>query len=268
MDPEYQGRGIDSARRAFQNQQPELEEDLHLGYTQNPKSMHGGDRYGERPIGNELRRLIRVEHPRAFITRGGGVSSALAIRRAAAVGMWVFARACDRAPRSGPACRTRPVDRFAPNIDEFVADASSRFSLIVDRSRAYLNWRYCDERAGRFVVTIAEDEAGRTLGYCVMKASLGVGHLVDLLVRPDRLDVADTLVADAIAELRTRDVSSVECFLPRKHEYRRVLQRRGFVDVRRPVRLAIANRHGAGDEAALHDPKSELHLVRGDLDDI
>ncbi len=128
------------------------------------------------------------------------------------------------------------IDRFSENINEFWKVVSGHYKLIVERSRDYLNWRFCDPRAGDFVVKQAEED-GCILGYSVLRINryrpdYPVGFIVDLLTLPDRLDAADALAADAVQFFDDSDINIVNYQVVKGHPYEGVLKRHGFVDSR------------------------------------
>jgi hypothetical protein len=93
----------------------------------------------------------------------------------------------------------RDVQSFDEHIDTFWEEASRPFTFCVDRTSAYLNWRY-DPRAGVFTITIAEED-GHVLGYVVSCTSSAVGFIADLIALPERLDVARSLALAALTRL-------------------------------------------------------------------
>ena len=91
------------------------------------------------------------------------------------------------------------IHSFDARIDIFWEKISDQYNFIIERRKDYLNWRYCDPRAGAFVIKQAEDTGGSILGYCVLRINryiqdYPIGYLVDLLTLPDRMDVADKLI--------------------------------------------------------------------------
>lgn len=128
------------------------------------------------------------------------------------------------------------VDSFDDGINEFWDEVSGYYDLIVERRREYLNWRYCDLRTGDFVVRQAK-ENDRILGYSVLRINryrrdYPIGFIVDLLTLPDRLDAADSLVADAIRFFDNNDINIVNYQVIKAHPYEGILKRHGFVDSR------------------------------------
>lgn len=83
----------------------------------------------------------------------------------------------------------------------------------------YLNWRYCDARAGNFTVKEAEDENERILGY-----------IVDLLTLPGHLNAVDALVAESVEYFDEQDINMINYLIVKNHPNERILKRHGFLD--------------------------------------
>jgi GNAT superfamily N-acetyltransferase len=110
--------------------------------------------------------------------------------------------------------RITQVAEFDERIDEFWSQTSVHYELIVARDREYLNWRYCDSRGGRYAVHVAETEGGIT-GYTVLRINrydeeYPVGHIVDLLALPDRLDVVHALAKSAIDHFDQEGINKIQ----------------------------------------------------------
>lgn len=127
------------------------------------------------------------------------------------------------------------VNRFDDRIDIFWEEATGLYDFILERKRDYLNWRYCDPRAGDFVVKQVEDDDGRLLGYSVLRINryrdeYPIGYIVDLITLPERMDVADALSADAIRYFDDQNINIVNYQVVQGSPYERVLNRHGFLD--------------------------------------
>jgi len=159
----------------------------------------------------------------------------------------------------------RDVQSFDEHIDTFWEEASRPFTFCVDRTSAYLNWRY-DPRAGVFTITIAEED-GHVLGYVVSCTSSAVGFIADLIALPERPDVARSLALAALTALARRDVTTVQCWLPAQHPYGPVLRDLSFVRSERKLRF----RYGPVGPSStrldlLRRSDTPLHLTAGDTD--
>ena len=133
--------------------------------------------------------------------------------------------------------RIQRIEGFDSRIDLFWEKVSDHLDFIVERSRNYLNWRYCNHCAGDYVIKCAEDEAGSILGYSVLMVNryskdYPVGYIVDLLTLPERLDVAHLLIANAARFFDEQKVNIVLSMVVKNHTYERIFNRFGFLDSR------------------------------------
>jgi len=166
------------------------------------------------------------------------------------------------------------IDHFDDDVEALCAAARGQHLLMVNRSREYLDWRYCDPRAGGFSVREVR-ERGSLLGYCVLKINryrrdYPTGFVLDLLTLPDRLDAADALLTDAIRYFDAEDVNLASACAVRGHPHQRVLARHGFLDSRRELPLYFGrttrpDETGVADVVAGLRP-SDVHFCYGDLD--
>ena len=180
----------------------------------------------------------------------------------------------DSDPQKGDITIT-DIDRFDHRIDDFWETVSNNYDFIVERRMEYLNWRYCDPRAGDFMIKQAEDGEGRILGYSVLGINkyLGeyhIGYIIDLLTTPNRLDVADALTADAVRFFDDQKINIVNALVFKNHPHERVLSRRGFLDSR--IKLQLFLRRGVIEMNELDKLKtyspSRMHFSYGDIDSL
>lgn len=144
--------------------------------------------------------------------------------------------------------RTKPhgieidgASRFDERADVFWDEAKHGYDYVVERRRDYFNWRFCDPRAGEFVVKIAK-EGERMLGYSVLRinrynSEYPVGYIVELLALSDRLDAAELLAADAVRFFDDNSVNIVIYQAVKGHDYEEVLKGLGFLDSRIPLHM-------------------------------
>ena len=159
----------------------------------------------------------------------------------------------------------RPIERFDERIDGFWREAAKPYSLIVEKTAEYLNWRYADPRAGLFSIRLAE-QGGDVLGYAVLRSSRGKGYLADLLALPGRFDVVQGLVADAVMQVREAGASRLDCWLPAVHPYQDVLRDAGFMFRGTPTAVEIYIHNPDVDLSFLSDPHATVHICAGDTD--
>ncbi len=170
------------------------------------------------------------------------------------------------APRGDEPWELRSVTTFDERIDLFWQDAASQFDFICERGKDFLNWRFCDLRAGDFTCFVAEQK-GRILGYAVERISNGRGYLVDLLALPGRLDVASSLARRALDDLRGVGVDETDCWLPARHVYFDALSEAGFTALKTTQDVTYRALQTRAEELSfLLQPEASVHFTLGDTD--
>lgn len=166
------------------------------------------------------------------------------------------------------------LDRFDNRAEDLWEEISVDHDFICDRSADYLNWRYCDTRAGNFKVIIAEGDDEELLGYSVLRINrhlegYPVGYIVELLTCTGRMNAVEALVADSIIYFDTNDVNIVNCLIPKGHPYERALERLGFVDSRVKMRIFVDEytTEGFFNEIVGSSPR-KIHFSWGDHDSL
>ena len=162
---------------------------------------------------------------------------------------------------------------FDSRIDEFWDRVSSHYEFIVERKRDYLNWRYCDPRSGGFVVKQAEGD-GHILGYSVLrinryKTDYPVGYIVDLLTLPERRDVTDALMADAVQYFDEQDVNIIVSITTKNHPNERSLRKYGFLNSRiKPHIFCWMNKYQGENIKFVPITVDKVHFSYGDIDSL
>ncbi len=244
--PDWQGRGVMRALKPYNDRERHPDVQFGLSWVTYPDDRRLSLERGNRAPANETRDYLRpFGLPRrggrarsndgpsrtAQLLRDSELSRWSRLRRsaglAASYGLSVAARRRYRAPVR---LTVETVSRFDQSVEDLARRASAEFDLIQERSLAYLNWRYADERAGPFTIRVAR-RAESLLGFAVTRVLEDQAHLVDVLALPDAHEVAETLIRDSMQIAQQRGARSLRCRLPRRHPYSRALRRAGFVDL-------------------------------------
>jgi GNAT superfamily N-acetyltransferase len=160
----------------------------------------------------------------------------------------------------------RNADMFDERADQLAARGSEAFDFVLDRGAAFLNWRYCDIRAGHFETRVAE-ESGNMTGYVVFTGSRGTGRIADLLAVPERPDVVQALVTNAVGAMQAPGARRIECWLPPQHPYADALAEIGFSQRSGAPRFTyVPFRTPTAELALLADGNARIHLTLGDTD--
>lgn len=266
VEPEYQGQRISSVGSAWAEQR--LPSDLQIEDSTHPRVAGRTLRTGSRPVANCVRPLHLVCDVRRWASEWRSIrripeAAAVLAARWLAAGWSLHAR---RSRAASPTGAIRTVTRFDARADCFFERAAAPFDLIFEAGRDYLNWRYCDRRAGPFVVR-AFERAGELEGYAVARAAPPEGFVAELLALPGRLDVVEALARDVTGLLREKGAARIVCWLPARHPYRSVLRRLGFLSLGRhfPSRYR-AERVRLEDLEFLERRSARLHYVIGNTD--
>lgn len=166
------------------------------------------------------------------------------------------------------------IATFDARFDVFRDQVAKDYSLIIQRDRHYLNWRYCDTRGGDYLVKCAEDAEG-VQGYIVLRIDFKdknypIAYIVDLLCKTDRQAAAKALIADSLSYFDQQGVPAVHCLVPKKHPYRKLLAAHGFVDtLERTIVFLRANMPMEEEMAALKFiGPGQAYYSFGDIDTI
>lgn len=177
---------------------------------------------------------------------------------------------------SAPANNDVTIERVEPfdeGIDRFCAAILSQHDYIVRRDVDFLNWRYCDPRAGDFIVNIAE-EGDEVLGLLVLRVNkyredYPVGLIVELLVLEGRDDVYHLLISNALEYLEGMGVNIVVSEAVKNHPSERMLTAHGFVDSRIPLQIFCNPFSMAEDFSKFKDMSpSRVYYSYGDIDSL
>jgi hypothetical protein len=163
------------------------------------------------------------------------------------------------------------IQKFDERIEPFLNLIKQHFEFMVARDKVYLNWRYCDPRGGKYLIKIAVVQ-DRILGYIVLRINklrkeYPVGYIVDLLVLPDHLNVANELVKDGVNYFDQENVNIILVHILKNSLFEPILQKIGFVDYKSKAYLNYNPEYKniAIDELKKSDIKTK-HFVMGDTD--
>jgi hypothetical protein len=163
------------------------------------------------------------------------------------------------------------INRFDERIEIFWDKIKDDYSFITEKSRKYLNWRYCDPRAGEYHIKQAEAN-GDVLGYCVYRVNkhdseYPRGYIMDLITAPNRIDVTASLLTSALEHLDNLDVNIIYSWAVKGHPNMDILTGHGFVDSKSPLNLSHRWVNDKSNETELMvSPPDQLHCQMGDVD--
>jgi hypothetical protein len=158
------------------------------------------------------------------------------------------------------------IASFDHRIADLWAQAAEPYEFIVAPSVEWLNWRYCDPRAGRGFVLVHKMQ-GRVAGLLAARISYGKGYIAYLLTLPGREAALSALLNACIERFVEAGLEEAVCALPEHHPYRAFLTAQGFTQHQRRIPLtARPGRPGDLERPFRNDPKAGIHLMLGDTD--
>jgi hypothetical protein len=214
-------------------------------------------------------RLARVLDYRPFLRRRAAAFAALA----GAAGALANVALSPRPPRPPRGLAIRDVRGFDRRFDALWQSVRDDYPVAIERTAAYLAWRYGDPGTAYRTVSV-EDQAGeRVLGYAVtsIREAQGArrGTIVDLLsARGGAPAVAAALIAAAVAVLAEGRAEVADCWMFPHAHFTPPLRRLGFVPRRAGVMdltVGPAGAVGGIEDGVLATPAS-WYFTAGDTD--
>jgi hypothetical protein len=138
------------------------------------------------------------------------------------------------------------IKHFDSRFDGLWEKVKSLNKVWIQRTSAYLNWRYAESPLGQYSTFAAVDQqAGAIRGYIVtkeeMRFGLKLGLILDLVVLPEEDSCATLLAGRGIERLQQQGVDLIGCLMLRHHPLVRALRENGLFYV--PGRYAPRKFH-------------------------
>jgi len=136
----------------------------------------------------------------------------------------------------GGAVEISKVERFPDEIDSFWKQARLKYETIIERTAAFLNWRF-SRYFGNYQIYLARSvEKGDVVGYMVLKKTeiRGVQNIldiVDLHALPDENKCVLELISLATAIAKNEGLDLIHCRVPKWHECAKIMRKLGFVSL-------------------------------------
>lgn len=172
--------------------------------------------------------------------------------------------------KSKKSIHVQSINRFDARIDKFWDKVSSGYKLISERTKEYMNWRYCDSRGGDYSVKCIQDE-DNLYGYIIlrinkMKKNYPVGYIVDMLTLPERSDITHALISAAVDYFDRRHVNIIHSRLVKGHPYGKILKKYGFINSTEKKLFFFRPYEAAGGELAqiISTSPSKIYINYGE----
>ena len=163
------------------------------------------------------------------------------------------------------------INKFNDDVNDLLDSNNRHLVFNVVKDKAYLNWRYCDKRAGNYIVKAAYVDE-QLLGYYVLKINklkeYHTGNIVDLLVHNEHPYLLDALVHDVLMEIHENDVNVVRQWVIRNSIMEKTFQQNGFIDTRSGVPVLVVRKidQNINLEELFESPPDKIHFQMGDTE--
>lgn len=125
------------------------------------------------------------------------------------------------------------IEKFGTNITEFNKSINENYDFIIKKEQKYLNWRYTDQRAGKFTILQAT-ENNRVIGYVVIEHKNEDGYkedyIMDLVTIHNNLDIAETLLRVACSRSHEDCCNVIYYLVVNRHPHQIIAERNGFIN--------------------------------------
>lgn len=163
------------------------------------------------------------------------------------------------------------ISSFGKEYESFWSRTREENIFTIEKNQEYVNWRYCDERGGKYIVISANQEK-EFLGFIVLKtiqsdSGYTRGYVVDVQALPGRADVVGALVQNGIDYFDETDVNFVQVLIIRGHPFEKTYLNNGFVRVNNNYAILYQERQNEPYYKEFYKaPKEKIHFHFGDTD--
>jgi GNAT superfamily N-acetyltransferase len=131
----------------------------------------------------------------------------------------------------GESVKVETVTEFDNDIDSFWEKTQNDFSVIVERDKSYLNWRF-SRNFGNYTILVARKiNNSEIVGYMVLRKRKDTFDIVDLVTSRKQTRAAQILIQNALVEAKTEEADSINCWTPKWHENATLLKKAGFISM-------------------------------------
>jgi len=163
------------------------------------------------------------------------------------------------------------IDSFDDSYDVFWNNIKNNYSFILEKTKEYLNWRYCDVRSGSYLIKKAILN-GKLLGFIVLRINKYnkeylEGYIVDLITLPNYYEVGFQLVQEALKFFNENNVNIITAYFVKNSKYEEILTSSGFIKYQNKMHIfyQLLNKDINIDKLINEDP-NKLQFTMGDTD--
>jgi hypothetical protein len=162
------------------------------------------------------------------------------------------------------------INYFDDSYDLFWNNIKNNYSFILEKTKYYLNWRYCDSRSGSFIIKKAMLNE-KLLGFIVLKINkydkkYPEGYIVDLITLSNFYEVGYMLVQEAQRFFDENNINAITAYFVENSKYEDILISSGFIKLNKiNIFYQHLNNDINIDELNREDP-NKIHFTMGDTD--
>jgi hypothetical protein len=204
-----------------------------------------------------LARPLRLDRQIQYVFRGPGLA-----RWISPVGTALFNLTLPRVQKVADVTIGIHREPYGDEYTELAETVGERYGSCLERTAAYLNWRYSDQAGTRHVMMTAR-RGTRLIAYTVFHRTDDNAEIVDLFGIED-FPVFQYLIAMAVRELRRQGTMTVSVPIITSHPWIEVFRKVGFND-REESPIIFSWSRGAPDGAMSETEALQL-VMAGDRD--
>lgn len=134
------------------------------------------------------------------------------------------------------------TSKFDDKINQLLKKEYASLEFGVIKNEKYLNWRYCDKRAGNYIIKniYYKDEL---IGYYVLKINkikeYYTGNIVDFFVSRNHYDLYNYIIKDILKEFKSSNVNVVRQWIIKNSITEKILNKNGFIDTKSGIPVLV-----------------------------
>ena len=160
------------------------------------------------------------------------------------------------------------IKKFNEAFNNFFAEISTYFGILVTRNMQYLNWKFVNKPFNNYERYAAFDEKKKLSGYIITTIEASAngtrGKILDILVHPGKPNVFEVLISNSLKTFSERNVDYVE-IISTHPSLIAILENLGFKKARTPQRFMVKNWEGIFQKDYVEDIRN-WYITLSDAD--
>jgi hypothetical protein len=153
---------------------------------------------------------------------------------------------------------------FDERFDVFWKTVSKHFTIIGERTSAFLNWRYMQSPGKKYKIFCLLDEYKNIIGYIIYFLDDGMCHVMDMLYEPSSEGIS-LLLSEFLRFIRSEEIRSISVYYMGGAILEKKLREFNFLPVNNKIKWVIIYSPDIAADTDLLD-KENWHFFTGDND--